>query len=413
MGLRRRCSYAWVIGALLGSVTSSGAIAKPVVRTLVLDRYVFEARSPGDGAPIVHVADEVPEPLFLHLTDERFTVWWRARHTCDKTLEARVHVQGDRLALDVTAQRRQTAKACVHQATVFETVVESWGRGPREVTSDGATGDIASLWVSFPSPSRPQEMGALGDRVREDDVRRRLGERIAWRYHLEGDTRATIAAYRWLVSLDHLHWRTPLYHARIFHNAAFNRTKGGALAALEALVPGVERLRERIAEHSATAAPHDAELADMKRELAALEAFLEPALRYLALRWHNQALHRWQAPSRAYDAYLRLFPTSESAPTLRFFYGSALLQSDDANEAKTQFRLAAAAAIDEGQRELAAACAVVLELDDRSWKQLAPCRAPRPKTPPLETFPKVADERFATGAPTGALPRALHRTARP
>lgn len=381
---------------LLSLLATSAAAAKPVVQTVVTDRYVFEPRLAGDGAPIVHVADEVPEPLFLYLTSERFTVWWRARHSCDKTLQPKVKVEGDRLLLDVAVTPRR-AQQCEPQATVFETVVEGWGNGPREVKSAGAVGSIASLWVSSPSPSRAKELGTLDDRVRERPALRRLGERIAWRYHVEGETRAAISAYRWLVTLDELHWRTPLYHARVFHNAVFTRTKGGALAALESLLPGVERLRARVA---ATSTKHDddSELAEMKRELVALEAFLEPSLRYLALKWHSEALHRWHAATRTYRAYLRLFPTSAHAASLRFFYGSALMHTDDLAEAKEQFRLAAEGLEDPALRELADACAVVLGLESDTHKQLAPCRAPRPAVPSFAIFPKAAEEQFARGA---------------
>lgn len=370
---------------------ASGAIAKPSVNTAVVDRYPFEARKPGDGAPLVQVPDEVAEPLFLHLTKERFTVWWRARHACDKALRARPRLQGDRLTLVVEPQprARPTTGACASVATVFETTVEGWGNGPRELRSEGAPPGIASLWMSAPSPSRPKEMSTLVDRVRERDALRRLGERIAWHYHAASEPRAALAAYRWLVSLDELHWRTPLYQARIFHNAAFTRSKGAALAALEALLPGVERLRERVSSE-----PPSEALDEMKRELVALEAFLEPALRYLALKWHDEALHRWHAPLHAYRAYLRLFPTSEHAPRLRIFYASGLLSSGDPLAAAAAFHLAASALDDDAQR-LAGACALLIDADPNAHAALAPCRSPRPKTPSFAIFPRAAEERFA------------------
>src|SRR5690606_2667639 len=108
---------------------ASAAVAKaPAVRTVVVDRYALEARKPGDGAPIVHVPEGVAEPLFLYLTKERFTVWWRARHPCDKALRARPRVTGDRLSLVVepTPRTRPAPSGCGHEATVFETTVEDW-----------------------------------------------------------------------------------------------------------------------------------------------------------------------------------------------------------------------------------------------------------------------------------------------
>src|SRR5690606_27241168 len=140
------------------------AVAKaPAVRTAVVDRYTFEHRLPGDGAPIVHVPDEVAEPLFLYLTKERFTVWWRARHTCYKALRPTPRVAGARLSLAVEEKprTRPAAEGCTHEATVFETTVEGWGTGPREVHSLGAPANAASWWVSSPSPSRPKEITTL------------------------------------------------------------------------------------------------------------------------------------------------------------------------------------------------------------------------------------------------------------
>lgn len=373
---------------LLGLVATSAAATKPSVRTVVVDQYPFEPRKAGDGAPILQVPNDVPEPLFLHVTKERLTVWWRARHTCDKKLRAGAKVEGPRLTLDVTEAKIEPR--CQQQTTVFETRVEGWGNGPREVRSPGAPAGVASLWVSSPSPTRPKELTSLADRMRDREALRRLGERIAWRYHEGAETRAAIAAYRWLISLDELHWRTPLYQARIFHNAAFTRTKGGAIAALEALTPGLERLRERVAQEK-----DSAQLQEMKRELQALEAFLEPALLYLSLKWHSEALHRWHAAVRAYRAYVRLFPTSKRAPLVRFLYGSALLHTDDSADAREHFRVAAQTLSDPEQRELAQACAIVLGLEDKTWEQLAPCRVPKPEPPPFAIFPRAAEERFA------------------
>src|SRR5690606_36531522 len=136
--------------ALVMAAKDASARKAPSVRTVVIDRYAVEPRRPGDGAPIVHVPDEVAEPLFLHVTKERFTVWWRARHTCDKALRPKPVLKGDRLTLVVEPKPRATppASGCGHDATgfaatVFETTVTGWGQGPRELVSQGAPPGVA------------------------------------------------------------------------------------------------------------------------------------------------------------------------------------------------------------------------------------------------------------------------------
>jgi hypothetical protein len=382
-------------GALLGGALlwlALPALAAPKVSSELVLRYPFEDRVPGDGAPIVHVPDDVPEPLFLSATRERLTVWWRIRHVCDQRPVPQVTLDKRRLVLEVST--KSTPATCSRAASIFETVIEPPSLGPWELVSRPGAPPLASLWLTVPSPPLPKELPILTDRVRERGPLRELGERIAWRYYEERQSKATLTAYRWLMSLDELHWRNALYQARVFESQAFTRSKGSAIASMEALVPAVERLR-RAAKEPASSPEEQALRARMQAELEGLEAFLEPALRWLGMRWHSEAAHRWHGAAKAYAAYLELFPGAAHAPLVRFLYGSALLQIDDGLAAREQFRLAREGLEDPERQALAAACATLLGVEGTSWEQLAPCRAQRPTKPAFKDFPGVKDARFA------------------
>lgn len=413
MPLRTRPRACAALLLCLQSLHGLPCRAAPRVETEHVVGYRVEARAPGDGAPIVQVPDGVPEPLFLSASRERLTVWWRVRHRCGETPRPRATVRQRRLTLAADpALARETASRCEEagsllHATVFETSVAQPSVGAWQLVGAGAAA-TRSFWLRVPATPRPKELPVLAERLREREALRVLGEHIAWRYYEQREAKATLAAYRWLVSLDELHWRTPLYRARIFESLAFTRSKGSAIAAVDTLIPAVLRLRSEVsaqtrkpAERGLGEAPPDATASqttrheEMKRELAGLEVFLERSLRWLALRWHSESAYRWQAASSAYAAYLQLYPDAKHAPLARFFYASALLRMDDALAAREQFRLAAAGLPDAERRDLAAACALLLGVEGGTRAELAVCRSQKPDRPSFDDFPTVEDAAFA------------------
>jgi hypothetical protein len=362
---------------------------------------VIEERAPGDGLALVSAPELVPEPLYITSSRDRLIVWWRARHRCDVGLRPSARVEGGRkLVLDV--QTTVERSPCVVASTVFETRLRRPQAGVWEIRAREGASALGPLFFTVPSAPKPAELDSLRERVEAPAVARRIAERVAWTYHSLSDSRSAIAAYRWLVGLDELHWRATLYKGRLFGNIALTRSKSAAAGQLDELLVAYDRL-ERTA---ASAPPRERAVIESERD--ALRAWLEPLLRYIVLRWHNEALGRLRTPIAAYRAYFKLFAASEHATQMRFFFGGALAANGDEPDAQRQLALAAEALPDGEQRTLATACAVALGLKRRSDDMIAPCRRLVPTMPPVDIIPDIDDERFARPAssvPTPENPR--------
>ncbi|MFZ9887376.1 MAG: hypothetical protein ACO3JL_07725, partial [Myxococcota bacterium] len=296
--------------------------------TRVVDTFPIEHRSEGDGADRFRVPANAAEPLFVLASSDVVTLWWMVWSPCAGSPTEAVSLQGDKLTLRVVSAPR--ADACLPQANVFETHVRGWGKGVKELRSEGAPAGLDSRWFHVPDEPRAGELQLLEERVRDRAALRRLGERIAWAYHLSGQTRASSTAYRWLSALDELHPRVVLYQTRLFEDLALSHSRGAALLVLDRLVENMPRVRQAV---QSGASEEHVDVALGRQELASLEQHLKRSLRYLAQLWHHETLDRWHTCLRVYSAYLQLFPDDENVPDLLPDYASALLAAGEVQEA--------------------------------------------------------------------------------
>jgi len=377
------------LATLISLATLPAAAAGPTVVTQMVDFYEVETRVAGDGAALVIVDDEVPEPLFISSSRGRLIVWWRARHGCEHLLVPRGRIE-DKRTLVLSVETVAGQLPCKDAATIMETRVAQPPSGVWQLRADASGKGFAPLFFAVPSVPRPADFDSVQRRVPEMDALRRIGERVAWTYHEQIQSRPAIAAYRWLLSLDELHWRATLYHTRVFANIAVTRSKGAAVASMISMMDGLVSLRRELASDGVVA-ERDAK----QREMDALLAWLEPTLRFFARRWHANTLTRFRAARETYEAYLTLFGDSDNAPRVRYFYAALLLEQGDAGKAAPQMALAAAGLKDAGQKKMAAACAVALAMETVDEELITPCRKLRPELPPLDLLPDIDDEHFA------------------
>jgi hypothetical protein len=379
------------LACLLVLVVSSArrADAKPApIAVQLVDFYEIEERALGDGAALVVVDDEVPEPLFITSSRRHLIVWWRARHRCDRLVVPRAHIEKKRtLVLSVSPVTGKLP--CAKAATIMETRVARPPTGVWQLRAEAEGRALPPLFFTVPSDPRPADFDNVQRRVPETDALRRIGERVAWTYHHEAKSKPAIAAYRWLISLDELHWRAPLYHARVFANIAVTRSKGGAVTSLEQMMAGLANLRRELDD------PNTPAWEAKKREWDALRAWLEPSLRFFARRWHKSALTRMRPARAAYKAYLELFGDHENAAEMRYYFAGLLLFDGDDLLAKEQMGRAAQTLKSEKKKTMAAACLVALAMEERDDDLLRPCRQLKPSLPPIDLLPDIGDERFA------------------
>lgn len=376
-----------LVALVLLSVRS--ADAAPSIKTKMVDLYEIEERSAGDGAPLVVVGKEVPEPLFITSSRRALMVWWRARHDCGHFIVPRVRVEKPR-TLVLAVDPVPGVQPCEEAATVMETRIKKPRTGVWQMRFEGEGPRLAPLFFTVPAAARPADFDNLQRRVPELKALRRIGEGVAWTYHAEVQTKPAMAAYRWLIGLDELHWRTPLYYARIFGNTATTRGRATAVTALEAMMVGVRRLREELA------APDVRALGSKERELENLRAWLRPTLIYFANRWHNGALTRFRPARICYESWLELFGDEEKdAPEMRYFYAALLMKEGDDLIAQREMARAAEGLEDPEMKKMATACTVALAMEGKPDDVLLPCRRIRPPFPPLDQLPDIDDERFA------------------
>jgi hypothetical protein len=280
---------------------------------------------------------------------------------------------------------------CKKAATIMETRVNKPRTGVWQLRAEGEGPSLEPLFFTVPAAPRPADFDNLQRRVPEADALRRVGESVAWTYHSEAKSKPAIAAYRWLIGLDELHWRTPMYYARVFGNIAVTRGRAGAVTALEAMMVGVRRLQQDLD------APDTPVREAKARELARLRAWLNPSLRYFADRWHHGALTRFRPALGCYTSWLELFGDGNDPAEgeMRYFYAALLMKEGDNLDAQREMARAAELVQDPEKKKMATACAVALAMEGAPDDLLAPCRALRPELPPVDHLPDIEDEQFA------------------